>query len=92
MLYIYATIIVALFLGAFFWFIFWVGVINVRAAVLSQMEQYDVANSTHSTFELADTFMNNFWTYLLVLFVFGLMYWLYHYAQRKGQPMVVSYQ
>lgn len=60
----------------------------MRAGILSHMTQYDTANSTYSTFELADTFMSNLWLYLLVIAIFGLLYWVFIYSQRKGQTVM----
>lgn len=83
-LYVYGVIVVALFLMAFIWFILWAGIVNVRGAVLSTMSQYDVADTPYPSFELADTFLNNLWTYFLVLVVVVLLYWALIYSQRKS--------
>lgn len=88
-LYTFAVVIVTLFVMAFIWFIMYAVVMPTRAAILTNMAQYDTANSTYSSFELADAFVNNLWAFFLVILVFGVLYWVYIYSQRKGEVMVV---
>lgn len=84
-LYIYALILVGLFVMGFLWFITWASITNVRTAINISQYQND---TTYQALQLADTFMNNFWTYFLVIFFFGLLYYVLIYAQRKGTPVV----
>lgn len=88
-LYILSVVLVTLFVMAFIWFGLYAVMNPVRAGILSTMSQYDVENSTYQSFELADTFMSNLWTYILVIVVFALLYWVWVYSQRKGEVMVV---
>jgi len=85
-LYVYAIILTALFITGFLWFALWSGVTSIRAAIATSMNQYDIANTTYQTFELADTFLNNMWTYFLVIFVFGILAYVFIYGQRKNAP------
>lgn len=87
-LYIYGVIVVTLFVMAFVWFICFAVITPVRTGITAQMTQYNSTN-TYGNFELADTFMSNLWAYILVITVLGLLYWVYHYSQRKGTPMVM---
>ena len=89
-LYTFSVIIVALFVMGFLFTVLYAVIVPLRAAITSTMSQYDVANSTYTNFELADVFMNNLWVYLLVFVVLVLLYWVYHYSQRKGIPVVYS--
>jgi len=70
----------------FLWFALWAGVSAIRTAIATSMNQYDIANTTYSTYELADTFLNNMWAYFLVIFVFGILCYVFIYAQRKNVP------
>jgi hypothetical protein len=72
---------------AFIWFGLYAALSPLRTAIQGVMSQYNVNNSTYPSFELADTFMANLWTYLLMLFCFGLLFWVWIYSQRKGQVM-----
>lgn len=89
-LYIYAVVVVALFLMAFMWLIFYASISQIRGAITSTMIQYDTNGSAYGSFELADAFMSNLWAFFLVVVFFGLLLWVYHYAQRKGQPVYVG--
>lgn len=89
-IYTYGVVLLGLFLFAFLWFIMWAVFDPVRASITSIMSQYDVANSTYQSFELADTFMNNLWLYMLVLATFILLIWVFHYSQRRNVPMVYA--
>lgn len=86
-LFVYAVIMVALFLMAFIWLIGYAVIAPLRGAILQNMAQYDVANSSYQSFESADTFMNNLWIYLLVIVVFILLCWVYIYSQQKGEML-----
>jgi len=83
-LYVFSVILTALFIMGFLWFALWSGVTSVRSAIASSMNQYDIANTTYSTYELSDTFLNNMWTYFLVIFIFGILCYVFIYAQRKN--------
>jgi len=76
-LYVYAVVLTALFIMGFLWFALWSGVTTIRSAIATSMNQYDVANTTYQTYELADTFVNNMWTYLLVIVVFGILAYVF---------------
>ena len=86
-LYVYAVILVTLFVIGLLWLVLYSVVVPFQAAIGSSMSQYDVANSSYSAFELADTFMSNLWVYLLVLVVIGLSYWIYIYTQHRKEWM-----
>lgn len=86
-LYVSAVILVSLFVMAFLWFALYAAMSPIQSAIASTMSQYDVANSTHANYTLAETFMTNLWAYFLVIFVFGLLYWVWIYSQRKGAMM-----
>jgi len=86
-LYITSVVLVTLFIMAFLWFGLYAAINSVRTGVLATMDQYDVSNSTHPNFVLADTFMSNLWVFFLVIVVLGLLYWVYLTAQRKGEVM-----
>lgn len=88
-LYIYAVLIVALFVMGFLWIVLYACIQPIQAGIASQMVQYDVNGSSYPHYQLADAFMSNLWTLFLVIVVFGLLYWVFIYAQRKGQPMVM---
>ena len=61
----------------------YVPITQVQAAIASTMEAYN-NDPTYASYELADTFMGNLWTYLLVIMVLGLLYWAWIYSQRKS--------
>jgi len=82
-LYVYAVVLVTLFVMAFLWLVLYAVVVPLQAGINSIMAQYDVANSSYQSYELANTFMTNLWAYLLVLVVLGLAYWIYIYSQRR---------
>jgi len=86
-LFVYAVIIVALFLMAFIWLINYAVIAPLRAGILNGMTQYDVANTSYQSFEYADTFMFNFWGSFLVIAVFILLCWVYIYSQHKGEML-----
>lgn len=85
-LYVAAVVIVSLFIMGFLWFFLYAVITPVQTAVASNMVQYDIANTTYTNYELADTFMTNLWQYFLVIFVLAIAYWVYIYSQRKGVP------
>jgi len=73
---------------AFLWLTLFSAISPLRTGILASMTKYDVANTTYASFELADTFMSNLWIYFLVVVVFGLLYWVLIYSQRKGEVYV----
>jgi len=83
-LYVTAVVLVCLFVMGFLWLIQYAVISPLRAGIVSSMSQYDVTNSTYQNFELADAFMLNLWTYFLVIVVLGLLYWVWHYSQRRA--------
>lgn len=85
-LYVASVVIATLFIMGFLWFCLYACMSQIQSAVASSMSQYDVANTTYANFELADTFMTNLWSYLLVIVMLGLGYWVYIYSSRKGIP------
>ena len=91
-LYTFAVILTALFILGFLWFALWSATSTIRGAIGSSMNQHDIANTTYQTYELADTFLNNLWTYMLVIIVFGLLAWVFIYSQRKGIPTYGGYE
>lgn len=82
-IYVYAVILVSLFIMGFLWVIFNAVVVPLQAGISTAMSPYNVANTSYQNYVLADTFMTNLWTYILVLFVLGLLLWVYHYSQRE---------
>lgn len=86
-LYIYAVILVTLFVVGFFWFAFYAAMSIARASIMASMAQYD-NNSTYNTLELADTFLTNLWSLFLVVACIILAYWVFHYSQQRGQVMM----
>jgi len=69
----------------FLWAVLYGVFVPLQAGIASAMSPYDVANSSYQSYQLADTFMTNLWSYLLVFVVFILAYWVYIYSQRKGE-------
>jgi len=61
----------------------YVPVSQIQSAVATAMSGYS-GDATYASYELADTFMMNFWTYLLVIAFVGLLYWAWIYSQRKS--------
>lgn len=86
-LYLYIVLIMALVACGFVWYVIACAVQAVQVGVGSTISSDKwVSNSTYQTFDLANTFVNNFWTYFLVLLVLGLLYYGYIFSQRKGIP------
>jgi len=85
-LYVYGVIAVALILCVFLWFIGYYVFYNLQPAMGVFMHQFENSTS-YSSYDLADTFMVNFWTYLPIIMFFGILYWAYIYSQRKGRMM-----
>ncbi len=86
-LYLYMVIILSLFACAFIWYVMGVCIQAVQEGTAASMASDKwVSNETYATFTLANTFVDNFWVYFLVLFVLGLLYYGYIFSQRKGVP------
>lgn len=83
-LYVVSVVIVGLFLMGFLWTVIYAVIAPVHAGISASMAQYDVENSTYASFEFAVAFMFNLFTFLLVIFVLGLLYWVWLYSQRKN--------
>jgi len=86
-LYVYAVILITLFVMGFFWFAFYSAISITHASIMASMAQWD-NNSTYNTLELADTFLTNLWSLFLVLVCIILAYWVFHYSQQRGQVMM----
>lgn len=86
-LYVASVVLATLFIMGFLWFCLYACMSQIQTAVASSMSQYDIANTTYTNYELADTFMTNLWAYMLVIVVIGLSYWVYIYSSRKGVPV-----
>ena len=85
MLYLYVVLLLALVAGAFMWYVMARCVQAVQEGVNEDLASDKwVDNGTWTAFSLANTFVNNFWTFFLVLLVLGLLYYAYIFAQRKG--------
>lgn len=84
-LYVVSVVLACLFILGFLWFCLYACMSQIQSAVASTMSQYDIANTTYANYELADTFFQNIWAYMLVIIVLGVAYWVYIYSQRKGQ-------
>lgn len=84
-MYTAMVIAASLFILGFLWFCLYAAISLVQASTASVMSQYDIANTSYVNYELAETFIANIWTYLLMIAVLGLGYWVYIYSQRKGQ-------
>jgi len=83
-LYVSAVVLVSLFIMAFLWFGLYSVMDGINTAAVASITQYDTENSTYSQFTLANTFMTNLWLFFLVIVVFGLLYWVWIYSQRKN--------
>lgn len=83
-MYIYLVALVGLFIMGFLWVLIYAVMVPVQSAVQSQMSQFDVTNSTHEAYELAEIFMSNIIQFLLVFATLILLYWCWLYAQRKS--------
>ena len=83
-MYVYAVVIVGLFVMAFLWFVVWASFTPLRTGVTDIMTQYNNESSPYPNFLLADTFMYNLWAFFMAIVVFGLLYWAWLYSQRKN--------
>lgn len=83
-LYVTAVVLACLFIMGFLWFCLYAVFTQIQTAVASTMSQYDIANTTYTSYELADTFITNIWVYFLAIFLLGISYWVYIYSSRKG--------
>jgi len=83
-MYSYAVVIITLFLMGFLWLMWQTVVLQVRAGIISQMATYE-NETAYATFELADIFVFNVWTFFLLIMMFGLLFFVIVYAQRKGR-------
>ena len=82
---LYQTGVVLLFLVVIglLYVVAWAVISPIQSGIASAMAQFDVTNSTHANYELADAFMVNLWIYLLVICCLALLYWVYIYGQRR---------
>ena len=86
MIYIFATIIVFLFVVAVVWFVVWAIITPVSDAITPIATSYHNASwPLYDQLNYSLTFMTNFWQYLLALAFFGLVLWVYMYSQHRGQ-------
>lgn len=83
-MYVYAVIIVCLFVMGFLWYVMDLVFVAVRGAMLPVMSNYS-NHTAYSTFALADTFMANVWKYFLAIMMLGLLLYVIVYSQRKGE-------
>lgn len=87
-LYILVTIGLFLFIIGFVWFVAWAVIVPIDNAISPVAESFHNESwGLYEEFGYAQTFMTNFWLYLLALAFFGLVFFVYMYSQRRGQPL-----
>jgi len=74
---------VGIFLFGFLYFALYIPISQIQTSIANVMSGYS-GDSTYASYQLADIFMQNLWTYLLVIMVLGLLYWAWIYSQRKS--------
>jgi hypothetical protein len=87
-MYLISIFIISLIALPFFWYMAAAVVQGVQentASALSSDKWYSTQN--YDIFNLAVTFINNFWMFYLGFVVFGLLYFGYYYAQRRGREV-----
>jgi hypothetical protein len=83
-MYVYAVLIISVFVLAFFWFAFYAAMLPIQTAIGGAMTPY-ANNSTSLAYDLANTFVVNVWVFFLAIAVIALAYWGITYSQRRGQ-------
>lgn len=87
-LYIYAVVIVALFVVTIFWYIVMYRIVGtVQAGANAIMEDLGT-NSAYS--DLTHMFFENLVQYFLILFLFGLALFIYVYSQKPKEMVYVT--
>jgi len=81
-LYTVGVLIVGLFVLALIWFGIYSVYVPLSSAITTSLSPYDIANTTYQSYELADVFMDNVFTYILVIAGIGLLYWAFLHEQR----------
>ena len=80
----FVVVIMALLIVGLMWFFYAVGIQTIQEAFNPQLASDRFAtDSNWNTFNLANNFMNNIWTFFLVFLVCGLTYYGYVEAQRR---------
>lgn len=87
MLYVTAVVLLAVFLGGFIIFTCYTAIAQIRTSITAQMSGYS-GMATYANFTWADTFMINLWTFLPVILLLGVAYWVYIYSQHKRAGLV----
>ena len=84
-MYVYLAIILGLFVVSGFIFLMSSAVQSTQEAINPALNSTSWMDTDHFTaFDLAANFVTYFWVYgLIVLLVFGLMYWGWVYVQRQ---------
>lgn len=86
-LYIFAVIIVGLIVVPIAWYILMYSVVGEFQEVSNNVIFTLGTNSTEQGY--TNSFFDNLVTYFLVLFLFGIAYWAYTYAQRASGTVYV---
>jgi Na+/H+ antiporter NhaC len=74
----------ALIIVGIVWFFFASAIQSTQEAVNPQLASTNFNTAGNwATFNLANEFMNNIWTYFLVFLILGLAYYGYNEAQRR---------
>lgn len=87
MLYMLAVVLVAIFGLAFVWFI--INEVNTQVITVGHQVAYSLGTNS-STFDLAETFMSNVSSWLLIIALLGVALWAWRYSQMKGERMYVG--
>lgn len=84
-MFVYAVIIAALLIGSVFAFLFMTVVGRMQEACNPIMQDnYVVDESYYDAFGLAVALVTNIWTYIFLIILFVLGYWVYIYQQRSS--------
>lgn len=83
-MYLYVIIILTLIVGGALWFFVSLVVEKIQIATGPYFVEGSFPTAANfNAFSLANTFMNYFWTFFLVILVLGLAYYGWVYSQRK---------
>ena len=80
----FVVVIMAIIIIGAMWFFYANGIQAIQEAFNPMLASTNFATANNwSTFNLANTFMNNLWMFFLVFLVLGLAYYGYIEAQRR---------
>jgi len=80
----FVVVIMALIIVGAMWFFFATAVQSVQESVNPELSSDKFASQGNwNSFNLANSFMNNIWTYVLAFLVLGLAYYGYNESQRR---------